>query len=125
MIKLTNRQATALLSPAAQKLFSSEDRRFPIDAIFMILDIIKLAEVRSKLYREQLDKILDAHGGKIKPDGSISFNGSIDTEQAVEEIKKLNDIEMEYPGEKLKITDDWPNLQLNEAYIIEPLIARK
>jgi hypothetical protein len=122
MIKLTNRQASALLSPTAQLLFNDPNRNFPVKDTFVLADILQSIDSRIKVYREQLKKIIEANGGEIADDGKITYSKDGDSEKALKEMEELNDIELEYPGRLLKINNDWPKLSLQEAIILKPLI---
>lgn len=125
MIKLSNKQASALISPVAQMLFSDNRRPFPIRDAFLLLDLTKNIEQRIKPYRDKFSDIVNKSGGVILPDGSIKIEDEEKRFEAKKMLSELNDIELEYPGEQLKITDEWPKLSVQEASILQPLISKE
>lgn len=125
MIKLSNKQASALISPVAQMLFSDNRRPFPIRDAFLLLDLTKNIEQRIKPYRDKFSDIVNESGGVILPDGSIKIEDEEKRFEAKKMLSELNDIELEYPGEQLKITDEWPKLSVQEASILQPLISKE
>jgi len=125
VIKLSNKQASALISPVAQMLFSDNRRPFPIRDAFLLLDLTKNIEQRIKPYRDKFSDIVNESGGVILPDGSIKIEDEEKRFEAKKMLSELNDIELEYPGEQLKITDEWPKLSVQEASILQPLISKE
>ena len=125
MIKLSNKQASALISPVAKILFSDNRRPFPIRDAFLLLDLTKNIEHRIKPYRDKFSDIVNKSGGVILPDGSIKIEDEEKRFEAKKMLSELNDIELEYPGEQLKITDEWPKLSVQEASILQPLISKE
>lgn len=125
MIKLSNKQASALISPVAQMLFSDNRRPFPIRDAFLLLDLTKNIEQRIKPYRDKFSDIVNESDGVILPDGSIKIEDEEKRFEAKKMLSELNDIELEYPGEQLKITDEWPKLSVQEASILQPLISKE
>ena len=125
MIKLSNKQASALISSVAQMLFSDNRRPFPIRDAFLLLDLTKNIEQRIKPYRAKFSDIVNESGGVILPDGSIKIEDEEKRFEAKKMLSELNDIELEYPGEQLKITDEWPKLSVQEASILQPLILKE
>lgn len=99
MIKLKNKDAFALISPVAQRLFTDSRRPFPVRDTFLLLDIVQQIQDRAE---------------KIKS-----------KELTPEELKEFEEIELEYHGEKLTISDDWPKLSVQEAMILKPLIKEE
>lgn len=124
MIKLKNKEASALLSPTAQMLFSDSKRQFPVKDSFLLLDLIKMIEERIKPFNEKIREIVIKYNGVILPNGSIKLPPDNESEIAINEISELNNVELEYSFEKLKIKDNWPNLSVQEAHILEPIISR-
>lgn len=122
MIKLSNQQAALLISPLGRSLLN---KTFPVKESFLISDVVKSIDQRIESYRISFKKIVEKHNGEILKDGQITYKTDKDKDNALEEIKALNDINLEYPGELLKITDDWPKLTPNEATILSPLISRE
>lgn len=122
MIKLSNNEALSIVSKKAISLFNDDDRPFPVKDMFKILDIVKMIEVRVKLYYEQLDKINKKNNGAVGNSGIMDYKTDTDRENAAKEITELLETELEYNFEPLEIKDDWPKLSLTEAYILKPLI---
>lgn len=118
MIRLTNSQSSALMTPIIQKLFDDETRTFPIQDAFKLTDLLTAVQGRMKAYFEQVQKIAKEDGAKIGTNGAIS-GLSIDAQK---KIAELNQVELEYNCDKLDITDDWPKLSLSEASILRPLL---
>lgn len=125
MIKLSNKQASALISPVAKILFSDNQRPFPIRDAFLLLDLTKNIEQRIKPYRDKFSDIVNKSGGVILPDGSIKIEDEEKRFEVKKMLSELNDTELEYPGEQLKITDEWPKLSVQEASILQPLISKE
>ena len=125
MIKLSNKEASALLSPIANVLFNDPNRKFPITVSFTILDIIQEAEKRIKLFRDKVKEIVEQNNGEIEESGELKFKAVEDRKKAEDEISSLSSLEFEYSGDLLEITEDWPQLSIQEAYILKPLIKRK
>lgn len=125
MIKLSNKEASALLSPIANVLFNDPNRKFPITVSFTILDIIQEAEKRIKLFRDKVKEIIEQNNGEIEENGEYKFKVVEDRKKAEDEISSLSSLEFEYSGDFLEITEDWPKLSIQEAYILKPLIKRK
>lgn len=122
MIKLTNKEASALLSPVAQRLFSDSRRPFPVRDTFLILDLINSIEPRNKTFNTQLSEIVKKYDGEILPTGSVKLKDESKRSELEGKIDELSKIELEYPSEKLTITDGWPNLSVQEAHILKPII---
>ena len=122
MIKLSNKEALALLSPTAQKLFADSSKPFPTKESFMILDLIQLIEQRIKLFHKQVNEVVEKYEGKVSAARIPVFKKETNRIAAEEEIQKLKEVQLEYPCEKFKLTDDWPKLSVEEAYILKPLI---
>ena len=121
MIKLTNKEASMLLSPVAQRLFTDHRRPFPTRHTFMILDLVNNIESRIELYRKQTHEVIEKYNGVIKSDGSVACTSEKDTLELSEKLRELNDIQLEYPGELLTM-EDWPKLSVQEAMILKPLL---
>ena len=124
MIKLKNKEASALLSPTAQMLFSDSKRQFPVKDSFLILDLIKMIEERLKPFNEKIKEIISEYNGLILPDGRIKFPPDKNSNEALNKISELNNTELEYSFEKLTIKDSWPKLSVQEAHILQPIISR-
>jgi len=118
MIKLTNSQCSALMTPTIKKLFDDSSRQFPIQDAFKLSDLLTALQGRMKAYFEQVQKIAKEDNAKIEANGAVS-GLSI---EAQKKIAELNRTELEYNFEKLDITDDWPKLTLSEASILRPLL---
>lgn len=99
MIKLNNKEASILISPAAQRLFSDNRRPFPVRDTFLLLDIIRQIEDRLKPYRDKL--------------------------QTEDDYKEFEKIEFEYSFNPITIKDDWPKLSVQEAMILNPIIKKE
>ncbi len=122
MIKLKNKEASYLLSPVAQRLFSDNRRPFPAKDTFLILDLIGIIEPRIKQYNQKVSEIVSENDGEILPTGAIKLKDESKRIEVESKIEELSQIELEYPGEKLRITDGWPNLSVQEAHILKPII---
>ena len=122
MIKLKNKEASHLLSPVAQRLFSDSRRPFPAKDTFLILDLIGSIEPRIKQYNQKVSEIVSENDGEILPTGALKFKDESKRAEVESKIEELSQIELEYPGEKLRITDGWPNLSVQEAHILKPII---
>lgn len=125
MIKLTNRQCDALLSPLAQKLFTNEDRKFPVDVAFKLLDIITCIRQRIKSYHTTFRDIVKRNGGTIDDLGVITYNSTQGRSKANEEIEDLMTMEIEIHGFKIPMDKSWPELTIAEAEILRPIIKDK
>ena len=122
MIKLTTGQASAFNSPVIGKLFSDQTRQFPIKDAFQLSDVVQQIQSRLGAYNEQLRGIIEKQGGTIHPDGKIVYEDPEGAQKAQAQINLLNEAEIELPGEKLTIDDDWPKLTLAEATILGAII---
>lgn len=120
--KITNGEAGAFNSPVIGKLFQSEDRQFPIADAFRLSDMIKCIQDRMGTYRDQAQKIIEKHTGIAAPNGMVTYKDPSKMPEAQKEIDILNKVEIEIPGEKVKMRPDWPKLSLAEATILRPLI---
>lgn len=125
MIKLTNAQASAFNSPIIQKLFQDENRHFPMADAFLLSDVIKGIQDRLKAYFDQMRAIVEANHGTIDEQGRVTYGENGHAQKAAEEIAALNDIALEYIGDKVKPSSDWPKLSLAEALILNPILDLK
>lgn len=125
MIKITNGQAHHLLNhPVAQKLFTDENRYFPIIDALRIADIVEQIKIRHPAYLAAMRKIIQRHNGTAHENGSISYESLDDQRAAGTELIAINNAEIELNGDKLKINGDWPKLTLAEASILNPIIEK-
>jgi len=122
MFKITNGQAGAFNSPIIAKLFNDENRQFPITDAFRLADMIQSIQGRLEPYRATVKQVIDAHGGVVDEKGFVTYPSAEDVQAASDKINDLNAVEMEFPGEKISPVDGWPNLTLNEATILRPLL---
>lgn len=122
MIKLKNIEAHALLSSAAKKMF--DKKSFPLKDGFLIFDIVKSVERNMDNYKKRFIDIVSKYDGEFLPDGTIKFKNQSKKKLADKQLEELNNIELEYFGDKLKVNDQWPKLTLREIEILNPLILR-
>lgn len=122
MFKMSNQQAMALNSPVMQNLLNDHSRCFPTDTAFKLADILHQLGPRIQTYQTSLKAIAVKHNGNIQPDGRVDFKNPSDGQNAAKEIEALASIELEYTGEKLTMTSDWPKLTVAEAMLLRPLI---
>lgn len=123
MIKLTNQQAAALSSPAVQALLNDPQRLFPTEDAFKLADLLQQIGPRVQAYQQKNSETAQKYGGRVDAEnGNIQFEDNKKAEIAMKEIQKLASVELEYTGEKLKITSDWPKLTVAEAMLLGPII---
>lgn len=122
MIKIKNGEASAFNSPAIANLFNNDQRQFPVDDAFQLLDMINSIQIRLEPYHQTVKKIISEHHGKVDGKGKISYPDPQSQESARKKIETLNDIEIEITGNRLNPTEDWPKLTLTEAAILRPLL---
>ena len=122
MFTINNGQAGAFNSPAIGKLFAAEDRQFPVDDAFRLADIIRQIHEKSSLYKDQTKKLVETNGGTIANDGRVRYKSKDDATIVQQELDKLNAVELELTGTKVKPTSAWPKLTLAEATILRPIL---
>lgn len=122
MIKIKNGEASAFNSPAIANLFNNDQRQFPVEDAFKLLDMINNIQQRLEPYRQTVKKVISEHQGKIDSKGMVSYPDAQKQESARKKIETLNQIEIEISGNRLNPTDDWPKLTLTEAAILRPLL---
>lgn len=122
MIKLTNSQISAFLSPIISELFNDKTRRFPTEDAFLLADMISQIQVKAKIYQDQAKKIIEAHGGDIKPTGEVEYKDLNSQEKAANEIMILNAMSIEFHAKLLTQKPTWPELSIHEAFILRPLM---
>lgn len=122
MIKLTNKEASDILSPLAMGLFSDSKRPFPNKDIFLLLDIVEVIEKRLKPYHKRFREIVHKYEGTILDSGHIIYEDPEKKKLAVNDLIELNETQLEYNFEPLKRKEDWPKLSLAEAKILKPLM---
>lgn len=122
MIKLKNEQVAGFLSPIVSKLFDDKERRFPISAAFKLSDLIDQVQKKANNYQKHARSIVEKYGGDIKQNGMIVYASVENKEKAQLEMDELNSIEVEVMGDRLEWDDNWPDLSINEAFILKPLI---
>lgn len=125
MFKITNGEASAFNSPVLAKLFTDENRKFPIEDAFKLSDMIQVVVARMEPYRTALKKIIAEQDGEADENGFVRYPSEESRDRAKEEIDRLNAIENEYPGELITPGAGWPNLTLAEATILRPLLNGK
>ena len=125
MFKMKNNQAMALNSATMNDLLTDKTRCFPTETAFQISDILYQVGTRVKAYQDALKAIAEKHKGVLHPDGRVVFEDPANAPLAKADIDALGEVELEYTGEKLKMTSDWPKLTLAEAMILRPLIHAK
>lgn len=123
MIKLTNQQAAQLNSPIIANLMQDTARPFPMTDAFKLSDILQTITTRLRNYHETSRKIVEDRTGTIDPKtGLITYLEPDQGEEANKMLQELNEVELEYQGDKLKPTEDWPKLTLAEASLLRPII---
>lgn len=122
MIKLTNSQISAFMSPIISELFNDQTRRFPTEDAFLLADIISQVQSKAKIYQDQAKKIIEAHGGGIMPTNEVVYKDPKDQEKAANEIMILNAMSIEFPVKPLTQKPTWPELSIHEAFILRPLM---
>lgn len=123
MFKITTAQAANFSSPSIAKLFDDATRPFPTEDAFRLADIIDQINEKIKLYQKQARKVVEGCTGEIDKQGNITYFDPDGESKAESELEKLKSVELEFTGDLLTKTDDWPNLSLHEALILKPLIA--
>lgn len=122
MVKLTNREASGFVSPVIVELFNSKDRRFPIKDAFRIAEMIQDIQKKFKIAQDQTRFIIESGGGKIHEDGRVEYKTFEDQKNATEKLEELDGIVVSIPGEKIEQKDSWPDLSVQEAYLLKPII---
>ena len=122
MIKLKNSQIAAFLNPIINKLFEDETRRFPTLDAFRFAELIMQIQNKALFYQDHSKKIIEKHGAKIGIDGSVSYPDTTKVADVQTELRILGNAEVEIPGDKIKWRDSWPNLSLQEAFILRPIV---
>ena len=121
MIKITNVQISAFLSPVISELFNDKTRRFPIDDAFRFADLLDQIQKKAVIYQKQARKLIEDRGGEIDLDGVVSYPKDVKVMEVQNELNELNACTVEFTGEKLKIKDTWPELSIQEAIILRPI----
>lgn len=124
MIKLTNKEASDLLSPIATKLFIDSNRPFPNRDSFLLEDIVDIIQKRLKPYHKKFREIVESYGGTIIDGGHIIYDTPENQALAEKDLIELNETQLEYTFEPITVKDDWPRLSIAEAKILKPLIQR-
>lgn len=125
MLKLTNAQISVLNSPVVKNLCEDTTRPFPLDDAFRLAAILDAIGPRVLKFQEAARKIISRHGGEIGPTGAIAYPDTEMRVKASEELNLLNTVELEYVGEKLTPTKEWPKLTLAEAAVLRPIIKHE
>lgn len=123
MVKLTNREASGFISPVISELFSSKERRFPVTDAFKIAELIADIQTKMKVHQDQTKRIIESHNGKIQSDGRVLYKDLFDQQECTKKLDELNEIEITIQGDKVKRSDQWPDLTIQEAFLLKPIIA--
>lgn len=124
MIRITYSQVSLFNNPAIGKLFNDDKRCFPVDDALRLTDLIDQIQGKLKLYSDQVKKIIEANNGKPNEDGIINYATDADKAKAIAEIEKLNSVQVEITGDKIKPKDTWPNLAIVEAAILNCILEK-
>lgn len=125
MLKLTNLEASFLVSPIMHQLYSDPARQFPTETSFALADLVICIETRIDAYHKKFREIVTAHKGVIESSGRITYPDENSLMAAKAELEKINAITLEYPCDLIERTDEWPKLAVNEAKILKPILREK
>lgn len=124
MIKLTNGELSNFLNPALEELLDDKNRRFPTEDSFKLASLLQQIHSKLKVYQKCARDLMEDCGGTITEEGTVNFRALADRKKADEELQKLNSVEVEIEGDRLKWKVTWPELTLREAAILSPLIDK-
>lgn len=122
MIKITNSQLAAFNSEVINDLMKSKDRRFPTADAFRLADFMGQIKVKLEIYQESAKKLIQESGATLNNDGGVKFITPDQKEKVDKELFMLNSVEVELTGDHLEMTDRWPDLNIQEAIILRPLL---
>jgi hypothetical protein len=124
MITLTNAQLNAFNNPQMRSLLSDPQRQFPIKVAFALHELINEVQKKLQAYNTVVKKLLDDNGVTVDPKtGMMIFPKKDGVSQLVmDELKTLNELEVEIAGKKLALSEDWPKMTVFELAILRPFI---
>ena len=121
-ITLTNAQLNAFNSPIFKALIGDKSRPFPVMDAFRLYEITTSLQDKLSTYNKTVSELLTRHNVEVLPTGEVVYKEEDVRELVNGELKKLNELEIDIPGEKLTISETWPNLTLQEISILRPLL---
>jgi len=122
MIKLSNLQASRLVSPAMQELLN---KPFPVKDCFLLSNALNVISNQLKTFFDEQRKVILENNGTIAPDGKVTYQITDDARKAQKDLNLLNEIELEYNVEALTLKESWPNLTLVEIEILKPILVQE